>query len=286
MNREALVTLLKNAAAKGATEVHFKVPSCPLMRVDDALMPTANDALTPRTAQEVVFSLCGLAQLEIPVGAIKDREFSFGLQDIGRFRAYVYRQRGSLSAVVQRVSTELPELADLGLGREAERVIGHSGLVLLCGRKRRELLAALVSNFNQRRRGHVVVLESPLSYLYKDAVATIAHREVGSDVPSFRQGIRQAVRVGVDLLVVGDVQDQETVNAVLVAAEAGTPIVASVASRTADDAPWWMTRLFTGEQRTDTQRRIDALLLSTLCVDTQGSAQQIDANADNWKEAV
>jgi len=286
MNRETLVTLLKNAAAKGATEVHFKVPSCPLMRVNDALMPTANDALSPRAAQEVVFSLCALAQLEIPVGAIKDREFSFGLQDIGRFRAYVYRQRGSLSAVVQRVSTELPALSDLGLGQEAEKVVGVPGLVLLCGRRRKELQASLVSSFNQRRRGHVVVLESPLSYLYKDAVATIAHREVGSDVPSFRQGIRQAIRIGVDLLVVGDVHDEETANAVLVAAEAGTPVLASVASRTADDAAWWVSRLFVGERRKDTERRLDSVLLSTLCVDAKGSAQQIDTNTDSWKEAV
>jgi twitching motility protein PilT len=285
MNRESLVKLLKNAATKGATEVHFKVPSCPLMRVNGSLMPTASNALSPRAAQEVVFSLCALAQLEIPVGAIKDHEFSFGLQDIGRFRAYVYRQRGSLSAVVQRVSTDIPVLTELGLGPDAEKVVGVPGLVLLCGRRRTELMAALVSSFNQRRRGHIVVLESPLSYLYKDAVATIAHREVGSDVPSFRQGIRQAVRIGVDLLVVGDVQEEETASAVLSAAEEGTPIVASVAARVASDAPWWMSRLSVGERRQDAERRINALLQSTLCVDGTDGAHQLDTNLD-LKKAV
>ncbi len=284
LNREMLVKLLHDAASKGATEVHFKVPSCPLMRVDGSLVPTAMDALSPRTAQEVVFALCAMAKLEIPVGAIQDREFSFGLKDVGRFRAYIYRQRGSLSAVVQRVSTDIPSLADLGLGRDAEAVIGEPGLVLLCGHRRTDLLAALVSSFNQRRRGHIVVLESPLSHLYRDAVATIAHREVGDDVPSFTQGIRQAVRVGVDLLVIGNVPDEETAEATLTAAEAGVPVVASVAAPLAADAPWWLSRLFIGERRQDASRRLVSLMRSTICA-SEVSTEQVDATRE-WRAAV
>ena len=187
--------------------------------------------------------------------------------------------------MVQRVATELPALADFGLGRDADDVVGDPGLVLLCGHRRKDLLAAIVSSYNQRSRGHVVVLESPLSYLYRDAVATIAHREVGFDVPSFRQGIRQAIRVGVDVLIVGDVADEETAESVLVAAEAGTPIIASVGAPVASDAAWWMSRLFVGERRQDAERRLNTLMRSIICVGADGKAEQLDATRQ-WRAAV
>ena len=114
LNRDSVVQLLKDAASEGATEVHFKVPSRPLLRVEGSLTPTRHAAITPRGAQEAVYALCSLAQLELPVASITDEVFSFGLHGVGRFRAYIYRQRGSLAAVVQRVQHLLePQRRDL-----------------------------------------------------------------------------------------------------------------------------------------------------------------------------
>lgn len=257
LNRDAVVKLLKEAAKAGATEVHFKVPSRPLLRIDDALTPTSMPPVTPRDAQEAVFALCSLAQKELPVATITDEAFSFGLHGVGRFRAYIYRQRGSLSAVVQRVNTNPPALYEIGVDAEVERHVGKAGLLLLCGEERHALLGALVSGYNARDRGHAVVLESPLNYLYRDAVATIAQREVGTDVPDFRTGIRQAMRVGADLLVIGEIEDADTAEAVLTACENGLAVISTVAAPMTSDAIWWVERLFFSEARVDIRRRLE-----------------------------
>lgn len=256
LNRDAIVKLLRAAADKGATEIHFKVPSRPLLRVEGALTPTELPSLTPRDAQEVVFALCSLAQKELAVANITDESFSFGLNGVGRFRAYVYRQRGSLSAIVQRVNTQSPALYELGVDDKVETMVGKTGLLLLCGDNRHALLGALISSYNARIRGHAVVLEAPLNYLYRDAVATIAQREVGVDVPTYATGIRQAIRIGADLLCIGEIEEPETADAVLAAAEWGIPVIATVSAPDVTQAEWWISRMFRGEQRSDTEKRI------------------------------
>ena len=266
LNREAVVNLLKSAAQQGATEIHFKVPSRPLLRVEGKLLPTKLPAITPRDAQECVFSLCSLAQRELPVASITDESFSFGLHGVGRFRAYVYRQRGSLSAVIQRVNTQSPVLYELGIESGLEQTLGSPGLMLLCGDRRHELMGALVSDYNARIRGHVVVVESPLNYLYRDAVATIAQREVGNDVPDFPTGINQAIRLGADLLVVSEVADEATADALLNSVERGLSAVACVPAPSVEDALWWVERLFVGERRQDMVRRLDRRVRSVVCV--------------------
>jgi twitching motility protein PilT len=276
LNQEAMVNLLKTSAQEGATEIHFKVPSRPLLRVNGSLTPTTLPAITPRDVQEAVYALCSLAQHELALANVTDESFSFGLRGVGRFRAYIYRQRGSLSAVVQRVNTQSPALYELGIETGIERSLGEPGLMMLCGDRRHELLGALVSDYNARIRGHAVIIESPLNYLYRDAVATIAQREVGTDVPDYPTAIRQATRIGVDLLVIGEVEDTATADALLTAVEHGVSAVACVAAPVAEEAPWWLERMFAGESRSDTSLRLERRVRSIVCVSTNQPVQIIN----------
>ncbi|NCG18049.1 MAG: hypothetical protein GWP91_03430 [Rhodobacterales bacterium] len=280
LNRDAIVKLLRAAADKGATEIHFKVPSRPLIRVQGSLTPTDLPSLTPRDAQEAVFALCSLAQKELAVANITDESFSFGLNGVGRFRAYVYRQRGILSAIVQRVNTQSPALYELGVDDKIETMVGKVGLLLLCGDNRHALLGALISGYNARIRGHTVVLEAPLNYLYRDAVATIAQREVGVDVPTYATGIRQAIRIGADLLCIGEIEDKETADAVLMASEWGIPIIATVSAPDVTQAEWWISRMFLGEQRSDTERRIKEQLNAIICCRNDQAPEVTGAQPD------
>ena len=266
LNLEAVVKLLKMSAKEGATELHFKVPSRPLLRVNGGLVPTRLPAISPRDVQDAVYALCSLAKRELALATLTDESFSFGLSGVGRFRAYIYRQRGSLSAVVQRVNTESPALYELGIETGIERTLGEPGLMLLCGDRRHELLGALVGDYNARIRGHAVIIESPLNYLYRDAVATIAQREVGTDVPDYATAICQATRIGADLLVVGEVEDAKTANALLTAVELGISTVACVAAPSTAEAHWWIVRMFAGEARLDTTRRLQSRTRAMVCV--------------------
>jgi len=267
ISRDTMLRILRDAAEQGAEEVHFKVPNRPLLRMSSgALVPTRLSALTPADTKSAVFALCALGHLELPVAQITDHEFSFGINGLGRYRAYVYRQRGSLGAVVRRVNTRVPPIDQLGLTPEIDRYVGVPGLTLVAGTMRNEVLHALIQGFNGRARAAVWILETPLTYLHRDGMAAISHREVGTDLPDYTTGVSQAVRLGADLIALGDVPDAETAGKLLDAAERRFPVLAAVGSPDAAQATWWLTRMFYGQQREDTQRRIDAVLRSVVAV--------------------
>lgn len=219
-------------------------------------MPTRLPVLGPSDVHELLLMLSELAQREIPLAQVQDLEFAFGLAGMGRFLVSIYRQRGSLGAMVRRVPTHPPLLADLGLGPEASSRVGVPGLTLVAGPQRQAVIHALVADYNANWRGHVVILESPLYYLHRDVTAAIVQREVGVDVQDMATGVCNAMRQGSDLLVLGQLDAPEAVEATLTAAESGMAVIAGVGAPDADLAFWWLTRMFFGEHREVVEKRL------------------------------
>jgi len=276
ISRDTMLRVLREATESGAHEVHFKVPNRPLMRMSTGvLVPTNMAPLSPADVKAAVFALCALGHIEIPVAAITDHEFSFGINQLGRFRAYIYKQRGSLGAVVQRVNTQVPGLAELGLDPDVERFVGRPGVLFVAGTQRIEVMHALVHGFNARERANVIILETPLTYLHRDAMSAIGHREVGTDVPDFRTGIVQGIRVGANLLAVGDLDTPDTTDAVLHAGERQMPVIAAVGAPSAEEVPWFVARSFFGQQREDVERRFERQWVATIAVNG-GTAEVVD----------
>lgn len=271
-NRDAVLTLLKEASAGGATEVHFKVPGRPLLRAPHgALLPAQASPLAPSDAAAVVAALGQIAGVDLAVGTVHDTEFAFGVAGSGRFRALVYRQRGTLSVVVRCVRSNPRSLAELGAPPEVDATVGRPGLLLLCGARHRDLLAAAVQAYNARERGHAVVIESTVTALHRDVMATIAQREVGVDVASHAAGVLAALRIGADLIAVDAIPDAATADAVLCAAESGVAVVASVAAPEPSEAIWWVLRTLSGEARQDAERRIEHVLRAVVALPKDGA---------------
>ena len=216
---DTFTRLLRTAAQAEANEICFKVPNRPLFRVQGQLVPTQEPELTPRDTQELAYTLASLAKIELPVASLFQRELTFGVHGVGRFRASLFRQRGTIAIVVRLIRLNPPSLMDMGIDPELEKLVGQTGLMLIAGDQRKELLAALLNGYNASHRGHVVILERSLSFLYRDGMASISHREVGSDVESYPSGIFHAASMGTDVLAVVDVEDAETIDAALTAAE-------------------------------------------------------------------
>lgn len=258
--REAVLSILRDAARAEATEVHFKVPLQPMLRVGGDLRPLSRDPVTARDTMDILLALAGAADLEIVLAGTRDFEFSFGLQGVGRFRVLAFRQRGSFAIVVQRLAIAAPTLIGLGFGLEASHVLNTPGLTLLVGPQRHQLLHALVGAYNVSHRGHLVLLESPIMYLHRDDRAAITHREVGQDVVDFSTGLRQAVRSGADQIVLGDIPDIQTAEAMLTAAELDHCVIAAVAAPGEAEARQAITRLFSGENRPDVHLRLGRVL--------------------------
>ncbi len=272
-NRDAVLTLLKEAAAGGAVEVHFKVPGRPMLRSPQGtLLPANAPPLSAVDATSVAVSLGQLAGTEFTSATVTDLEFGFGVAGVGRFRASIYRQRGTLSAVVRCLRSNPPSFADLGVPDSVDRLVGRAGLLIVCGNRHRELLAACIHAFNARERGHAVVIESAITTLHRDAMATVAQREVGVDVGSHAAGVRAAINAGADLIAVDQIPDAATTDAVLCAAERGISVVAAVAATEPKDAAWFLTRTLTGEFRLDAELRIHRTLRAVISVPRDGKA--------------
>lgn len=274
MTQDDVIALLKELVSRDATELHFKVPARPLLKVEGRLVPTSGPPMTPQTCHRLATALMGLARLEIPLATVQHREFSFGVPGVGRFHTVLYRQRSSLAVSLTRIPHVIPTLADLGVDNSAEAVLTRPGLTLICGdRRRAALLASLVDRFNASRRGLAVVIEDPLTHLHRDATAVIAQRGVGTDTGSFAEGVCSARRQGVDLIAVGDVPDRTTAEALLRAAEEDITVLACVAAPDPNLAPTWLTRHFASERDQDVKQRLKRLLRGVICIHGQGPAR-------------
>jgi twitching motility protein PilT len=273
---DRLLAIVAEAEDKGATSVHLKVPNRPLYRLTNGWMPSNQPPLEPRDTLELGRAVCELANREIPLHNLVEQRLSFGVSGRGRYIATLFRQRGTLALTVERVPTEVPPLRALGVDPKVSQMLGQPGLWIVAGGKKRDsLLSSLVTEYNASRRGFVVLLEEPLAALHRDGMASISQREIGNDVDSFAEGIRSAVRQKVDMIVVSRITDAETADAALSAAEQGASVLAAVPAPTAADAPWWLARLFHGDQRRDAELRITRSVKAILGVPDGKPAEMV-----------
>lgn len=273
---DRLLAIVAEAEDKGATSVHLKVPNRPLYRLPNGWMPSAQPPLEPKDTLDLGRAVCELANREIPLHNLVEQRLSFGVSGRGRYLATLFRQRGTLALTVERVPTEVPALRTLGVDPKVSQMLGLPGLWVVAGGKKRDaLLASLVTEYNASRRGFVVLLEEPLTALHRDGMASISQREVGSDVDSFSEGIRSGLRQKADMIVVSRITDVDTADAALAAAEQGACVLAAVPAPSAADAPWWLARLFHGDQRRDAEQRITRAVKAILAVPDGRAAEMV-----------
>jgi twitching motility protein PilT len=260
-DHETLRKILQDCEQSGATDIHFKVPGRPRFRVDGKLVPTAYPELRPEHTQRIAQEVLALGRREIPLNSLNEYEFSFGVHRIGRFRAFLYRQRGSIALVLHRMAGEPPSLVDLGADAAmGDAIWEEPGLVLVCSQKQRlALMASLVRHYNIHHSGYLLSVEHPLEYLHADGSASVAQREVPHDTPSIAEGMRFGLTGDCDAVVVSDIPDAEAAELALQMAESGRRVVASMVGCPWREAPRWFARRFPQAREreiTDRLRRV------------------------------
>jgi twitching motility protein PilT len=213
----ALVELL-------GSDLHCKVGSPPRVRIDGTLRKLQAPVLTPqdteRMLQEIIRQDAG-AQFE----RTNEADFAYSLPGVGRFRVNAFRSRGAVGMVFRRVAVGAIALDDLGLPPAVGKLaLEPRGLVLVTGPTgsgKTTTLAAMIDQINTMREVHVVTVEDPIEVVHEDKLAMINQREVGLDTAGFAAAMRAAMRQDPDVILVGEMRDEETVRAALSAAETG-----------------------------------------------------------------
>jgi twitching motility protein PilT len=217
--------LFQLMAKHGASDLHVKAGEPPVFRVHGQLARMQNVApFTPEGTEELLFAMMSERQ-RASLAAKGYDDFSYALEGVGRFRCNVFRQCGMLSAAIRRVNLHIPSYEELHLPASMARVAEYEqGLVLvggITGSGKSTTLAAVLQDINTRRRCHILTIEDPIEYLFKDDKALINQREVNIDVLDFKEALRSAVREDPDVMLVGEMRDAETFETALTAAETG-----------------------------------------------------------------
>ena len=230
-NLASLDSLLAQAIRRGASDI-LLIAGAPLtLRIGGALSPAAGPALGADDARQLLLPLLTPAQAQ-ELQRTKSADLCFSREGIGRFRANLHYQRGTLAGSLRLLPEKIPSLESLhlpaGLRKLAE---ARQGLVLItgptgCGKS--STLAALVDLINTNRRDHVVTIEDPIEFVHSNRNSIIEQVEVGTDAPNFAGSLRSILRQNPDVILVGEMRDCETISMVLTAAETGHLVLSTL----------------------------------------------------------
>jgi twitching motility protein PilT len=217
--------LLKVAVDKGASDLHLKVGSYPMVRVHGRLTRvTEEKRLDHEDLVEMAASIMSATQRQRFKDA-QEIDLAYSVPGLGRFRCNVFQQRGTIGMVLRVIPFKVKSIDELGLPPVLKRIAEEErGLVLVTGTTgsgKSTTLAGMIDHINNTRSSHVITIEDPIEYLHKDNEAIITQREIGVDTRSFAYALRSALRQDPDVVLVGEMRDMETIETALHAAETG-----------------------------------------------------------------
>jgi twitching motility protein PilT len=230
--------LLRRTVEAGASDLHIKVGSPPVVRVDGELRRLDGcETLRPNDVEAFAQGIF----TQRAVREFKDAgeaDFAYGRPELGRFRVAAFRQRGSVSLVFRRVAAGAPSFEELGMPAVVRRLASASkGLLLVTGPSgsgKTSTVASIIDHINATRPVSIVTVEDPIEVLFPDKLALVAQREVGVDTANYADAIQRAVRQDADVIMVSEIGDAVTAAAAISAAETGHLVISAM--RTVDPA--------------------------------------------------
>ncbi len=235
-----------------ANDIHLKVGQPPKLRLYGQLKNTTGEVITAARMEELVFEILSPAQKEffLKKGTL---DFAHEVGDENRFRINIFHQRGVISLAARRVSAYVPPFETLHLPPILEKISdSNQGLVLVvgptgCGKT--TTIASMIDHINRTRACHIVTIEDPIEYLFKDKKAMVSQREIGIDVPNYEEALTYLMRQDPDVVYVSEMRDSSTVTAGMRAAETGHLVFGTMHSANASQAIHRVLDLFPQAER-------------------------------------
>jgi twitching motility protein PilT len=224
---------LRELIAKKGSDLHLKVGSKPLFRVDGELAPQQDGSAL--SAEDTEHALEVLLSDEAKLKEFADEhevDFSFEIPEVARFRLNAFQQRGVISMACRAIPHKINTIAELALPAVIRDLAEEErGIVLLTGTTgsgKSTTLAAMIDHMNETTSKHIVTIEDPIEFVHEDKRSVINQREVGMDTASFKRALRRVLRQDPDVILVGEMRDEETVQAALSAAETGHLVLSTI----------------------------------------------------------
>ncbi len=259
-----LRALLEEMIQKDASDLHITAAERPKLRVDgDIVDSSVPDVLTPKDTLQLAYSVLTENQKK-RFENDDELDFSFGIQNLARFRGNVFKQRGCVAMVIRMIPFNVRTFQDLGLppviAKLAER---PRGLILVTGPTgsgKSTTLAAIIDKINKERKGHIITVEDPIEFIHKHQSCIVNQREIGTDTKTFASALKYALREDPDVILVGEMRDLETVAAALTIAETGHLVLATLHTNSAAESINRIIDVFPSNQQSQVRAQLAFVL--------------------------
>ena len=260
--------LLTAAIGEGASDVHLKTGTPPMMRVSGRLVPMSGATRLANDDVERMAATVMPAEVAQAFEREQDVDLAYSIAGVGRFRCNVFRQRGTVGLVLRIIPMKILTIDELELPPVLKRIADEErGLVLVTGTTgsgKSTTLAALVDYINTSKQAHVMTVEDPIEYLHRDRQSIVNQREVSVDTKSFAHALRAALRQDPDIILVGEMRDLETVETGLLAAETGHLVMSTLHTLDATETINRIIAVFPPHQQRQTRLQLASVLKAVI----------------------
>jgi len=243
--------LFKLMVEKKASDLFFAPFAPAKIKIDGKIMPVNKLEMTPKMVKQAAFELMNEDQLDM---FAREFELDFAISEpgLGRFRVNVFQQRGNVAMVLRYITAELPTLDELGMPEQMKDLIMlRRGLILMVGATgsgKSTTLAAMVNHRNMKTSSHIITIEDPIEFLHPNKQSIVNQREVGLDTKSYARALKSAMRAAPDVLLIGEVRDQESMQSAIDMAGTGHLVLGTLHSNNAPETLDRIINLFPQEQ--------------------------------------
>jgi twitching motility protein PilT len=259
-----LRALLEEMIEKNASDLHCTAGERPKLRIDgDIVSASVDEVLSPKDTLSLAYSV--LTENQKKRFEMEDElDFSFGIQNLARFRGNVFKQRGCVAMVLRMIPFNVLTFEDLGLPAVVSQLADRPrGLVLVTGPTgsgKSTTLAAVVDRINKSRKGHIITVEDPIEFIHSHQSCIVNQREVGTDTKSFGTALKYALREDPDVILVGEMRDLETIASALTIAETGHLVLATLHTNSAAESINRIIDVFPSNQQSQVRAQLAFVL--------------------------
>jgi twitching motility protein PilT len=268
MDREMFHKILAVAMKADASDIHLKVNTPILLRVNGVLQEAKSPPLTGDDTRAIAQAILEGSHPPVLIDDVREWDGSYSLNGVGRFRVNIYRQRNTHAIVLRVIPFEVPTLETLGLPPVLREIAEEErGLVLVTGvtgSGKTSTLAALIDHLNEHKRCHILTIEDPIEYIHKNKRSSVSQREIGLDTGNFNAGLRSALRQDPDIILVGEMRDTETIDIALKAAETGHLVFSTVHTTDAAKTVGRLISVFPASEQNMVRIRVAENLKATI----------------------
>jgi twitching motility protein PilT len=260
--------LLRIVVEKGGSDLHLVVGVAPVIRIDGQLTPTPFERVSPQDSQRMIYDILTDEQIQ-RFEAHLELDLSYSLARISRFRVNVYKDKGTVAAAFRVIPSRIPTIEELGLPKVlADLTRKPRGFVLVTGPTgsgKSTTLAAMINQINTESSRHIITIEDPIEYLHTHRKSIINQRELGMDTKAFQNALRAALREDPDVILVGEMRDNETISSAISAAETGHLVFATLHTNNAAQTVDRIVDVFPPGQQEQIRFQLSNNLEAVLC---------------------